>query len=215
MGSSFDRIFNSPHQPGNIVFNFTGRTFDDLIAFADGYAAAGHALAERFAADPGHEDNEGYPILFLYRHALELYLKAIVYRGTTLNGLISGENVDTDRLFRRHPFGRLLPAIQAIAKQMRWDFEGSGLASYAEFAQFIHTLDEVDPESYSFRYPIKKSGEAALRHHFVVSVLRFADLMDRLLSFLSGAATEIGERWELEAETTYEMEQLAAEFWRD
>jgi hypothetical protein len=215
MGSPFDRIFNSSHQPGNIVFNYTGRPFDDLTSFADGYWDAAHALADRFAANPAHADDEGYPVLFLYRHALELYLKAIVYRGASLLGLISQENVSTDRLFHDHSLKKLLSSMQAIARQMKWDFGDSGLASYEEFAKLIRRLDEVDPGSYSFRYPISKSGVPALPHHFVVSVLQFAEVMDRLLRFLSGAAIEIGERWQYEAETKYELEQLASEFWRD
>ena len=72
------------------------------------------ALAERFAKGPGHDDNEGYPVLFLYRHALELYLKAIVYRGASGLGLISQQMVRTDRLFCDHRLVETLPAIEAI-----------------------------------------------------------------------------------------------------
>jgi hypothetical protein len=215
MGASFDLIFNSPHQPGNIVFNFSGRPFDDLVAFADGYRDAAHALAERFAKGPGRADNEGYPVLFLYRHALELYVKAIVYRGASGLGLVSQQTERTDGLFRNHGLGKMLPAIEAISRQMKWDFSGTGLASYQEFSRFVRKLDEVDSGSWSFRYPINTQGTAHLPYHFVVSVLRFADVMDPLLEFLSGAAIEVDERWHAEAEASYELRQLADEFWRE
>ena len=210
--SGMHHIFNSPHEHGNVVFNFRRRAIDDLMAFAFGYSKAGHALAARFAAARGYGDYEGYPILFLYRHALELYLKAIVYRSAKLLKLVSQENVNTDYLFHRHDLTRWLPAIQAISKQMKWNFEGSGVASYEDFANFIHTLDSVDSGSYAFRYPINRSGEAHLPHHFVVNVVLFAERMDGLLQFLNGAAAQIDEHWEAEAETSHELERLAVDW---
>ena len=206
------RIFNSTHHNGNVVFNFSPNPIDDLTAFALGYREAGHVLAGRIAAARGYADYDGYPILFLYRHALELFLKAIVYRGAKLVGLISEETVDTRRLFERHELTRLLPAIRAIFTQMNWDFEALGLDSYDDFASFIQTLDSIDPGSYAFRYPINRAGQAHLPRNFVVNVVEFADLMDNMLRFLEGTVTAIDEHWQAEAEARYELQQLAAEW---
>jgi hypothetical protein len=73
------------------------------------------------ASAPGYRDYDGYPIFYLYRHSLELHLKAIVYRGAQLLGLISDEQIDTRSLLTRHELTRLLPTIQAIFKRMAWD----------------------------------------------------------------------------------------------
>ncbi|MFQ5926113.1 MAG: hypothetical protein ACE5MH_01620 [Terriglobia bacterium] len=201
-------FFQSTNFHGNVVFNFTGQPILDLTAFALGYHMAGQALAARMAASRGYADYEGYPILFLYRHALELYLKAIVYRAAMLLKLVSEEQVDTRQLFQRHKLVRLLPAIRAIFNEMDWDFEGSGLASFDDFASFIRDLDSVDPGSYAFRYPVNRSGEAHLPHHFVVNVVSFAQRMDILLRFLEGGATGIEEHWTAAAESRYELQQL-------
>jgi len=45
------------------------------------YHAAGQALFERMCDKSSYNSLEGCPIIFLYRHALELYLKAIVLHG--------------------------------------------------------------------------------------------------------------------------------------
>jgi hypothetical protein len=208
-----NRIFNSAHPNGNVVFNFTSGPIGDLTAFALGYRKAGHTLAANMAKARGYADYDGYPILFLYRHALELYLKAIVYRGAMLVRLISQEVVDTDRLFERHDLARLLPAIEAIFRQMNWEFNGAGFASFDEFASFVEYLDSIDPGSYAFRYPINRTGQAQLPRHFTVNVLEFAHVMDGLLGLLDEAATGIDEDWQAEAEARYELRQLAAE-WR-
>jgi hypothetical protein len=207
--ASTEGIFNAPHEHGNVVLNLRGRPIEDLQAFAFGYAKAAHTLATQLIAAPGYGDYEGYPILFLYRHSLELYLKAMVYRGAKLLRLVSQETVNTDKLFGNHNLARLLPAVRAISKQMKWTFKGAGLDSYEEFGAIVQKLDSVDPGSYTFRYPINKSGQANMPHHFVVNVPLFAEQMDSLLQFLDGAVCQIDDRWQVEAETRYELERLA------
>src|SRR5262245_57418129 len=74
-------------------------------------------------ASLGYSDYEGYPILFLYRHALELYIKPIVYRGAQLCRLID-EKLNTENLFKAHKLTEFLPQIEAIFKAVgwKWDF---------------------------------------------------------------------------------------------
>jgi hypothetical protein len=204
-------FFHSTDSHGNVVFNFNPQPIEELTTFALGYHEAAQTLAAKLAASRGYPDYEGYPVLFLYRHALELYMKAVVYEGARLLRLVSEEQVDTSHLFRRHELARLLPPIRAIFKEMGWNFEGSGLASFDEFEAFIRDLDLVDPGSYAFRYPVKRSGEAYLPRHFVINVVSFAQRMDTLLQFLEGAATGIEEHWVAEAESRYELQQFFAE----
>ena len=205
------RFFQSTELHGNIAFNFVAQPIEDLTAFALGYHEAAQTLAAKLAASGGYPDYDGYPILFLYRHALELYLKAIVYHGAELLGLVSEAQVDTSQLFQRHELTRLVPAIRAIFNEMGWNFEGSGLASFDDFADFIRDLDSVDPGSYAFRYPVNRSGEAHLPRHFVINVVSFAQRMDNLFWFLEGAITSIEEHWRATAESRYELQQLFAE----
>jgi hypothetical protein len=180
---------NRPH--GNVVFNFRGRAINDLSAFAAGYHEAGKTLVSKMESTAGYRDYEGYPILFLYRHALELYLKAIVYRGAQLLGLISDEKANTEKLLTSHKLTRLLPTIEAIfrAVEWEWDFELFGLRSFDDFADLIKEIEKIDPQSYCFRYPVNTAGEAALPQHFVVNVVTFGKKMDSVLELLSGAVT--------------------------
>jgi hypothetical protein len=201
----------SPH--GNVVFNFTRNPIKDLALFAVGYRDAAHALATEFARSRGYADYEGYPILYLYRHSLELSLKALVYRGAMLMGLIAKECPDVPKLFAHHELSRLLPPVRAIFKAMKWDFDsgGSVFASFDEFERFVRTIDSIDSGSYAFRYPINRAGEAHLRHHFCINVVIFAETMDALLGYLEGAIDLIEENWQTAAESDYELRQFLAE----
>jgi hypothetical protein len=197
----------------DVVFNFRGRAIDDLSAFAAGYHEAGKTLISKMESAPGYRDYEGYPILFLYRHALELYLKAIVYRGAQLLGLISDEKPNTEKLLTNHKLIRLLPTIEAIfrAVEWKWDFEVSGLKSFDDFADLIREIEKIDPQSYCFRYPVNTTGEAALSKHFVVNVVNFEKKMDSVLDLLSGAVTGLQERWDDTAEVMYLLQEVLKE----
>ena len=111
---------------GNVVFNFQRDPIGDLRGCGRGYHEAARRLANRFAEREG-PDYEGYPILYLYRHALELYLKAVVYKGAGLLGLTGKGRPDTTALFKCHKLISLVPAVRAIFAEMDWTF--TGLAS--------------------------------------------------------------------------------------
>jgi hypothetical protein len=202
---------NRPH--GNVVFNFRGRAINDLSAFAAGYHEAGKTLVSKMESAASYRDYEGYPILFLYRHALELYLKAIVYRGAQLLGLISEEKPHTEKLLTSHKLTRLLPTIEAIfrAVEWEWDFELIGLRSFDDFADLIKEIEKIDPQSYCFRYPVNTTGEAALPQHFVVNVVTFGKKMDSVLELLSGTVTGLQDHWDDTAEVMYLLQEVLKE----
>ena len=66
------RFFKSDSVHGNVVLNFSRSLVCDLCAFAQGYHSAGKRLAEQMRSSRGYHEYDGYPIVFLYRHALEL-----------------------------------------------------------------------------------------------------------------------------------------------
>ena len=200
-----------PH--GNVVFNFRGRAINDLSAFAAGYHEAGKTLVSKMESAAGYRDYEGYPILFLYRHALELYLKAIVYRGAQLLGLISDEKRNTEKLLTSHKLTQLLPTIEAIFRvaEWEWDFELIGLRSFDDFADLIKEIEKIDPQSYCFRYPVDTTGEAALPQHIVVNVVTFGKKMDSVLELLSGAVTGLQDHWDDTAEVMYLLQEVLNE----
>jgi hypothetical protein len=72
----------------------------------------------RLRRQRGHRNIEPLPVLFLYRHAIELYLKAIIIAG---NRIKSGtpEALSDDSLFRAlsdngHRLLPLLPRVEAV-----------------------------------------------------------------------------------------------------
>ncbi len=203
-------FFRAQFVHGNVRFNFLSPAINQLWAFAAGYHDAGKALAAKMEASVGYRDYDGYPILFLYRHALELYLKAIVYRGAQLVKLRTNEVLDSAHLLTKHRLSLFLPAVRAILGSMdwRWDFEVSGLRSLDDFEALVRGIEAVDSDSYCFRYPVTKTGDAAHPRHLVINVIAFAKRMDPVLDLFAGAVTGLQEQWELSAEVVYFLQEL-------
>lgn len=203
-------VFQSENSHSNVVFNFCSNPIDDLAPFAKGYHEAGKHLAGILAASPRYPDFDGYPILFLYRHALELYMKAIVYRGAQLLQLLDFETLDTSKLFKVHRLSLLLPGVKAVFGGVwkTWETDVAGITSYGNFAELVHGIEELDPESYNFRYPTDTKGQAALNHLTVVNAVGFSRHMDPILDLLDGAVTGLHEEFDSTAEAKFELQSI-------
>ncbi len=212
-GQRLHPFFRADFVHGNVVFNFLRPAIGQLWAFAASYHEAGKILVAKMEASPGYRDYDGYPILFLYRHALELYLKAIVYHGAQLMMLRTDERLEVGHLLTKHRLSLFLPAVRAIFASMdwEWNFEVSGLRSLDDFETLVRGVEEVDRESYCFRYPVTKSGDAAHSPHLIINVTAFARRMDPVLDLLGGAITGLHEQWDLSAEVAYFLEELFKE----
>jgi len=203
-------VFQSENARGNVIFNFRHNPIDDLAPFAAGYHEAGKRLAGMFAASPGYRDFDGYPILFLYRHALELYMKAVVYRGAQLLHLLDIKSLDTSKLFKVHRLSNLLPGVKAVFDGVGWTCETNtaGISNFAEFAELVLGIEEVDSDSYTFRYPTDTKGHAAVDHHTIVNPIAFASKMDPILELLDSAVLGLSEEFDAAADAKFELQSI-------
>lgn len=202
---------DSPH--GNVVFNFRRNPAGELAAWGAGNRRAARLLVQALQQASGYRCNDVYPIFFLYRHALELYLKAVVHEGAVWMGFVQKEWKVPERLFSDHRLSRLLPPIREVFESLEWtwDFDISGLRSFDDFAAFVRSVEEIDEKSLAFRYPVTKDGTAALPHHFVLNVFAFAQSMEQALDILDAAVTGLQEAWQSAAESIEETRLMCGE----
>jgi hypothetical protein len=136
-----------------------------LQSYAHAYHEAANSLVQVFRGKAGYSDAEACPIVFLYRHAIELYLKAILLWGEGLVHLQTGDPLDVEVLFRTHEFRVLLPPVRRVFEIAGWLEAGKGLPKYGTYPEIegvILEFEEIDPRSFAFRYPIDTKGEAHL-----------------------------------------------------
>jgi hypothetical protein len=183
-----------PVLPSPAPFDRYGGDPADACAF--GYRRAARILAED-AFERGDEVFLLYPVVFLYRHHVELMLKNLIYAfdHPSVRQKTGAEELDeTDRQNlsngkKAHSlqrlWGQLLPVVKALGNDIHHSETVEGISSY------IQQLNEIDPDSVSFRYTTAIAGtkaklRKAQKRGAEVNIQTFAKAMERLANYLEG-----------------------------
>jgi hypothetical protein len=196
------RVFESSRTHRNIVLNFMHSPQTEFGPYGGGFHEAARILAKEFLQyQSGFSDLEGPPIVYLYRHALELHLKGVVLAGNRLMQLDGGDGLEDDALWAllgSHRLSALLPHVRRVFRHVNWSDEinHGPIKTFADIRSVVHDLERVDPESFAFRYPTNKKGKASVGHHFSFSVRHFVSVMDPLIELLSGSVSALEQYWQ-------------------
>ncbi len=157
----------------------------DWNARAWGFKRAADILAAHVLATFGGGDLVIYPIVFLYRHQLELSLKEIILKGNEL--------LDEPIKFRAtHPLHDLWNDCRTVLERIGVSID---IPEAEPFEACITQLDGLDPQSLSFRYPVTKTGTSALPASLEsVDLQNLQTVMERMSLFLDIIREEVVQR---------------------
>src|SRR5262249_4439855 len=104
------RLFlDSGRRHGTVILNWHGTPEAEFTYFAESFRLLAQESAARlkrngeFSLDgTSLEHFKVYPVVFLYRHALELYMKAILLVGSPILKLRGQGNVDRETILSTH-----------------------------------------------------------------------------------------------------------------
>ncbi len=177
-------FYTSSNSNSNIVISFSKEPKYDFGIFAKDYREAADYLAEKFLSNTkhGYRDSEGYPIVFLYRHAFELNLKNIIYKSSRLVSLRDVKEFD-NTLYNEHKLVDLSnKAIELLKSLFHSDTDILNLCEKIKKAAL--EFENIDRASFAFRYPISTSGGYSTRKHLIVSIESFYGIFSPLLKDL-------------------------------
>lgn len=147
------------------------------------------------------EDFKAYPVVFLYRHALELYIKAVILAGLPKLAISENKGVaDYHKgLLTTHSLDTISKLLERVfdAYGWTWDFETPKFRSLDDFRSTIAEIHGVDSGSYVFRYPLNTKGCASIPSRFRFDLFEFCAVLDELLRSLEGTAVAAYEEGRL------------------
>jgi len=184
-------VFRPDQDTLNVVLNWRRAPQEEFGAYATAFLEGARRLARRAFRHGGHRELDALPIVFLYRHALELFLKAIVLQGNQ-HMRLHGQGLPDEQLWRTlagHRLSALLPHVRRVFSFVgwKWHWPDVRISTFAEVQRVLHDLDSVDSASFAFRYPTNKRGDAAVPHHFSFSLHGFVTIVDALAEALDTA----------------------------
>lgn len=156
----------------------------DLYAFA--YKDAADGLVEAMANRKVPLDSGIYPLLFLYRHSLELLFKLMLGTARDL----------TDRepkRYDKHSLRTLWTELRQLLNELGVEQSETSAANVAAVHEFIRQLDEVDPDSMAFRYATTRGGKDHLPDITHINIRHLQEVLDSVFVWLRGAYDLIGE----------------------
>jgi hypothetical protein len=176
-------------------------TIDPAMAYQDGYRSAALHLAEYVCEAGRGQDFLVYPIVYLYRHHIELTLKSIIEAAAFVTDRTLAEK-ERGMLVRSHDLAELWKLARPILNPACAlggesplppdDLEGVDSS--------IDQLHQHDPDGQRFRYStIKAQGKKTatlpslpddLRH---INIRNFAVGMEKLSDYLEGLDNWIGD----------------------
>lgn len=192
-------FWESTGPTGSFVIHFTDTPESEFGAYGRSYALAAKNLLERFLSS-GSADFEAYPVVFLYRHALELYLKGMIVKGGHLAD-VRGQQL-LPRVTYDHNLDRLFKASAAVLREC---FSKEEVSDFIERLKLVTTdMAKLDKDSFLFRYPVDKTGSRPVSKAIHGSVAAIAGSMDPLLEELDRFDTA------LDVETDIAIDELSS-----
>jgi hypothetical protein len=192
------RLFvDKGHTDGTVVLNWHGTPEHEFRFIAEGFHLVGQDAVAALRQNPYFglegipiEDFRAYPVIFLYRHALELYMKAVILTASPMLTIKGLTGVVREKLLSNHSIDALRQDLERVfeAYGWEWDLGTPHFRSLDDFRKTIAELHEADPGSYAFRYPVDTKGRASLNPNFRFNLFDFCDVLDSLFPALQGAA---------------------------
>ncbi|MFA5293863.1 MAG: hypothetical protein WC496_12645 [Phycisphaerae bacterium] len=156
----------------------------DWYAYSEGYKRAANILVEYVKTNRIDLDVLVYPIIYLYRHHLELCLKSIISNGRKL--------LDRSGEFQKiHKLNDLWREARIILEKV---YKGDPTDELDEIEKVFDQFCSREPTGVDSRYPTYKDGNKTLPGLTHINIGEFSEIIMKVANFLDGANMGIVEK---------------------
>ena len=198
-----EKLFKDNCNPqGTVVLNWFGESEEELVHYARAYHSAARTIIEdlknkNFGLDACPIDEFlAYPVIFLYRHSLELYMKTIIFVWASNLETEQVGDIDIEKLFQNHSLDSLRQKVEKIfeVNGWGWNLNSKYFKNISDFRKVISEMHVLDKNSATFRYPIRSDGKPSLEKFLKFNLFQFCCVVNDLLNALDGAVSLACER---------------------
>lgn len=196
----------------------------DWYPYVTGYKDAADKVVE--AAINDFSDNLVYPIMFLYRHYLEIMIKQLLWEFRSLHFYLrkyhgnldysAGVLKENDHIMRHN--------LMSIWKELRdlmeesWSNE-EDLSFLADVERQISEFHDIDRSSFAFRYPVDKENNPIFQidqEIRMVNVVQVKRVVDAITTRFGGALDKLDHQrvilQDIISERESEMQDMISDF---
>lgn len=173
--------------------------FDDIL-YQDGYRQAALRLVDHACANEKEQKFLIFPIIYLYRHNIELTLKSIIRTAYAL--LDQAVTRKSEKTLAQHDLSRLWDLARSLMNPVSKVADNSVFPSddLEGIDSYIQQLHQHDPNGQHFRYPTTTKGAPSLRPGLTgINIRDFSDALEKLSNYLEGTDNWLSELVEAKA----------------
>jgi len=160
-----------------------GSKAEGLSIYSRGYKDAADRLVEYAQTDKTSINLLVFPILFLYRHYLELALKEIIIAATRYLAMEQND-------IKGHDLIRLWERVKGLISEANLDIPNTEMSAVANQISQFHKLDE---SSETFRYPVDNKGNIFKNLSEYINIENVKEIVDGLHAWCFGLVCVLGE----------------------
>ena len=186
--------YNDPQHESQLSFYGWERSNEHFFFnYIEGYKYAANAIFDTFkVAASNHrieiQDTVCYPLVFIYRHITELYLKYLYL-------LLCKPTKDELKSFLKK--GHILPELWECLKE-RMSFLSNRVSYNIDIdaiERYVCEINDNDKDSFCFRYPITKQGQFIHDSPTYLDIDHLKNRMDVFFKYLDVTISKIENQW--------------------
>jgi hypothetical protein len=199
----FKRQGRSLNDPSSLEYNARiGFSSDMSLGYTEGYKKAGRILFQHLDGNRFWVDMLVYPIVYCYRHHLELQLKRIIKFGYTL---LEQE----DKTKHVHPLKTLWLQAKELLNVVYQNNDTKEYIACVEY--YIFELDTLDPSGFEFRYDKRKDGDSTLLNTKFIHLDNLVDILEELCNCIGAIAYDLEMNYEYQCDMYRQVQQSMME----
>lgn len=213
-----DKLF-TPTSPSKSYQNaVVGGFYSESYVYIEGYYRSSELMISSALNDTENFRDLTFlfhPILFNYRHYVELHLKHLIKQTESLYLVL--KELDSTRGELRESVIDQLTHTHRLNKLLDWLVERILLvtdeAIDKKILKTIRQLDEMDPDGQNFRYAFRTNGKQSLPKQFMTDIEIIRRHMDDVHNYLSCMDVWLHEEIQSACEFLYEYQRELQDYY--